>query len=66
MKRMRKAGVMDAAGEVVTFPFLPPGTGATKPRGWNRWSAAEKVEHQGCLSGIGLPPGPDASVGGGL
>jgi hypothetical protein len=30
---------------VVTFPFPPPVTSANKPRGWNRWSAAEKVEH---------------------
>jgi hypothetical protein len=36
---------------VVTIPRLPSVTGAHKPPGWNRWSAAEKVEH---LLGVSL------------
>jgi hypothetical protein len=51
MRRARKANVRDASGEVVVFPFLTKISGADKPRGWNRWSAAEKVEH---LLGISL------------
>src|SRR5262245_44231299 len=46
LKRQRKTGAVDpATGELVAFPFLPRVTGADKPPGWNRWSAAEKIEH---------------------
>jgi hypothetical protein len=34
-----------ANGNLVTIPRLPSVTCADKPPGWNRWSAAEKVEH---------------------
>jgi hypothetical protein len=36
---------------VVTIPRLPSVTGANRSPGWNRWSAAEKVEH---LLGLSL------------
>ena len=46
MRRLRKTGARDpTTGEVVVIPRLPPITGASKPPGWNRWSAAEKAEH---------------------
>src|SRR5262249_55094150 len=46
LKRQRKTGAVDpATGELVAFPFLPRVTGAGQPPGWNRWSAAEKIEH---------------------
>jgi hypothetical protein len=45
MRKLRKTGAVDADGNVVTIPRLPSVTGAHKPPGWNRWSAAEKVEH---------------------
>jgi hypothetical protein len=46
MRRLRKTGTVDpTTGEVVVIPRLPAVTGASKPPGWNRWSAAEKVEH---------------------
>src|SRR5215469_16199190 len=45
MRRLRKTGAVDENGNLVTIPRLPSVTGANKPRGWNRWSAAEKVEH---------------------
>jgi hypothetical protein len=52
MRRLRKSGAVDPAmGEVVVIPRLPSVTGANKPPGWNRWSAAEKVEH---LLGLSL------------
>jgi hypothetical protein len=44
-------GALDATtGEVVVIPRLPSVTGANKPPGWNRWSAADKVEHLLSLS----------------
>jgi hypothetical protein len=45
MRKLRKTGAVDADGNVVTIPRLPSVTGPDKPPGWNRWSAAEKVEH---------------------
>ena len=45
IRRARQAAVRDANGEVVAFPFLTKVSGADKPRGWSRWSAAEKVEY---------------------
>ena len=52
MRRLRKTGARDpTTGEVVVIPRLPPITGASKPPGWNRWSAAEKAEH---LLGLSL------------
>jgi hypothetical protein len=45
MRKLRKTGAVDADGNVVTIPRLPSVTGIHKPPGWNRWSAAEKVEH---------------------
>jgi hypothetical protein len=45
MRKLRKTGAVDADGNVVTIPRLPPVTGTHKPPGWNRWSAGEKVEH---------------------
>jgi hypothetical protein len=45
MRKLRKTGAVDPDGNVVTIPRLPSVTGAHKPPGWNRWSAAEKVEH---------------------
>lgn len=45
IRRARKAVVRDQRGSVIAFPFLPRVAGADKPPGWNRWSAAEKVEH---------------------
>jgi hypothetical protein len=45
MRKLRKTGAVDQDGNVVTIPRLPSLTGAHKPPGWNRWSAAEKVEH---------------------
>jgi hypothetical protein len=51
MRRLRKTGAVDQDGNVVTIPRLPAVTGADKPPGWNRWSAAEKVQH---LLGLSL------------
>jgi hypothetical protein len=45
MRKLRKTGAVDQDGNVVTSPRLPSVTGAHKPPGWNRWSAAEKAEH---------------------
>jgi pimeloyl-ACP methyl ester carboxylesterase len=45
MRRLRKTGALDQDGNVVAIPRLPSVAGANKPPGWNRWSAAEKVEH---------------------
>jgi hypothetical protein len=45
MRKLRKTGAVDPDGNVVTIPRLPSVTGTHKPPGWNRWSAAEKVEH---------------------
>jgi hypothetical protein len=45
MRRLRKTGAVDPDGNVVTIPRLPSVTGAHNLPGWNRWSAAEKVEH---------------------
>jgi hypothetical protein len=44
MRRLRKT-VVNQDGNVVTIPRLPPVAGADRPPGWNRWSAAGKVEH---------------------
>jgi hypothetical protein len=51
MRRLRKTGAIDQDGNVVTIPRLPSVTGANKPPDWNRWSAAEKVQH---LLGLSL------------
>ena len=52
MRRLRKTGARDpTTGEVVVIPRLAPVAGASKPPGWNRWPAAEKVEH---LLGLSL------------
>jgi hypothetical protein len=51
MRKLRKIGAIDEDGNVVTIPRLPSVAGAYKPLGWNRWSAAEKVEH---LLGLSL------------
>jgi hypothetical protein len=51
MRKLRKTGAVDQDGQVVTMPRLPSVAGANKPPGWNRWSAAEKVEH---LLGLSL------------
>jgi hypothetical protein len=45
MRKLRKTGAIDQDGNVVTIPRLPSVTGANKPPGWNRWSAAEKAQH---------------------
>src|SRR5262249_40370052 len=45
MRKLRKTGAVDPDGNLVTIPRLPSVTGAHKPPGWNRWTAAEKVEH---------------------
>ena len=45
MRRLRKTGAVDENGNLVTIPRLPSITGANKPPGWNRWSAAEKAQH---------------------
>jgi hypothetical protein len=45
MRKLRKTGAVDQEGNLITIPRLRSVTGANKPRGWNRWSAAEKVEH---------------------
>jgi hypothetical protein len=51
MRKLRKTGAIDQDGSLVTIPRLPSVTGANKPRGWSRWSAAEKVQH---LLGLSL------------
>jgi hypothetical protein len=51
MRKLRKTGAVDENGNLVTIPRLPSVTGANKPPGWNRWSAAEKAQH---LLGISL------------
>jgi hypothetical protein len=51
MRKLRKTGAVDPDGNVVTIPRLPSVTGTHKRPGWNRWSAAEKVEH---LLGLSL------------
>jgi hypothetical protein len=51
MRKLRKTGAVDQDGNLITIPRLPSVTGANKPPGWNRWSAAEKVEH---LLGLSL------------
>jgi len=51
MRKLRKTGAVDQDGSLVTIPRLPSVSGANKPPGWNRWSAAEKVEH---LLGLSL------------
>jgi hypothetical protein len=45
IRRLRRIGAVDQDGKVIVIPRLPSVTGADKPPGWNRWSAAEKVEH---------------------
>ena len=45
MRSLRKTGAVDQDGNVVPIPRLPAVTGASKPPGWDGWSAAEKVEH---------------------
>jgi hypothetical protein len=47
MRKLRKTAAVDRDGNVVTIPRLPSVRGTYKPPGWNRWSAAEKVEHLG-------------------
>ena len=51
MRKLRKTGALDQEGNLITIPRLPSVTGTNKPPGWNRWSAAEKVEH---LLGLSL------------
>jgi hypothetical protein len=51
MRKLRKTGALDQEGNLITIPRLPSVTGTNKPPRWNRWSAAEKVEH---LLGISL------------
>jgi hypothetical protein len=51
MRKLRKTSAVDPDGNVVTIPRLPSLAGTHKPPGWNRWSAAEKVEH---LLGLSL------------
>jgi hypothetical protein len=51
IRKLRKTGAVDPDGNVVTIPRLPSVTGTHKRPGWNRWSAAEKVEH---LLGLSL------------
>ena len=52
MRRLHKTGARDpTTGEVIVIPRLPPITGSSKPLGWNRWQAAENVEH---LLGLSL------------
>ena len=51
MRKLRKTGAIDEHGKLVTLPRLPSVTGANKPRGRNRWGAAEKAEH---LLGLSL------------
>ena len=51
MRKLRKTGAVDQDGSLVTIPRLPSISGANKPPGWNRRSAAEKVEH---LLGLSL------------
>jgi hypothetical protein len=51
MRKLRKTGAVDEHGNLVTIPRLPSVTGANKPPGWNRWSAAEKAQH---LLGLSL------------
>jgi hypothetical protein len=51
MRKLRKTGAIDQDGNVVTIPRLPSVTGVNKPPDWNRWSAAEKVQH---LLGLSL------------
>ena len=41
----RKTAAVDQDANVVTIPRLPPVSNADKPPGWDRWGAAEKVEH---------------------
>jgi hypothetical protein len=43
LKRQRKAGVIDATGEIVAFPHMP--RVADLPRDWRRRSPAEKLQH---------------------
>ena len=43
LKRQRKLGVHDKDGSVIACPRMLPV--AELPRGWRRWSPAEKVEH---------------------
>ena len=51
MRKLRKTGAVGQDGKLITIPRLPSVTGTNKPTGWNRWSAAEKVEH---LLGLSL------------
>jgi hypothetical protein len=50
MRKLRKTGAVDQDGKLITIPRLPSVTGANKPPGWNRRSAADKVEHLLSLS----------------
>jgi hypothetical protein len=50
-RKLRKTAAVDRDGNVVTIPRLPSVAGSNTPPGWNRWSAAEKVEH---LLGLSL------------
>ena len=51
MRKLRKTGAVDQDGNAITIPRLPSVAGTDKPSGWDRWSAAEKVEH---LLGLSL------------
>ena len=51
MRRLRKTGAIEQDGNVLTIPRLPPVAGASKPPGWNRCPADEKLEH---LLGLSL------------
>ena len=42
-RRACKAAVRDDGGRVIAFPYMP--RVAQLPRGWRRWSPAEKIEH---------------------
>ena len=43
IRKARKAAVRDNDGRVIAFPYMP--RVAQLPRGWRRWSPAEKIEH---------------------
>jgi len=45
MRKLRKTGAVDQDDNVVTIPRLRSVTCSNKPPGWNRWGAADKVEH---------------------
>jgi hypothetical protein len=45
MRKLRKTGAVDQDGEPDDHPGRGALAGANKPPSWNRWGAAEKVEH---------------------